>query len=188
MKDMDMQIEALFKEYDTLREEMKMYLNFLRRDMHLTIIVLGVVAGVLRFSPSEFYPHVYTVIPSIIFILIMSLLMTFHMVSVEAKACARIEQSVNELIGLQKAMAWESIIAPQHVRNWTSATTLSTFGILMFFISVFYFSVFHVPTNGGNELSYLHELFYLHVIESVIVAVVFVRVLIFEFVQKTTMP
>ena len=182
MKNMDMQIEALFKEYDTLREEMKMYLNFLRRDMHLTIIVLGVVAGVLRFSPSEFYPHIYTVIPSIIFILIMSLLMTFHMVSIEAKACARIEQSVNELIGLQKAMAWESIIAPQHVRNWTSATTLSTFGILMFFISVFYFSVFHVPTNGGNELSYLH------VIESVIVAVVFVRVLIFEFVQKTTMP
>jgi len=182
MKDMDMQIEALFKEYDTLREEMKMYLNFLRRDMHLTIIVLGVVAGVLRFSPSTFYPHVYTVIPSILFILIMSLLMTFHMVSIEAKACARIEQKVNELIGLQKAMAWESIIAPQYVRNWTSATTLSTFGILMFFISVFYFSVFHVPTNGGNELSYLH------VIESVIVAVVFVRVLIFEFVQKTTMP
>ena len=179
---MDMQIEALFKEYDTLREEMKMYLNFLRRDMHLTIIVLGVVAGVLRFSPSEFHPHVYTVIPSIIFILIMSLLMTFHMVSIEAKACARIEQRVNELVGLQKAMAWESIIAPQHVRNWTSVTTLSTFGILMFFISVFYFSVFHVPPNGGNKL------FYLHVIESVIVAVVFVRVLIFEFVQKTTMP
>ena len=182
MKDMDMQIEALFKEYDTLREEMKMYLNFLRRDMHLTIIVLGVVAGVLRFSPSEFHPHVYTVIPSIVFILIMSLLMTFHMVSIEAKACARIEQRVNELVGLQKAMAWESIIAPQHVRNWTSVTTLSTFGILMFFISVFYFSVFHVPPNGGNKL------FYLHVIESVIVAVVFVRVLIFEFVQKTTMP
>jgi hypothetical protein len=160
-------IDLLLKEYDTLRDEMKLYLRFLRQDTRMILLILGVIVAFGKTADFDIHA-LLPVIPSIVFVFILSQFMSIHMISTEANACADIENRVNKIVG-DKVMCWESEIAKSKVRGLFSVTTLSTLFIILAAFTLFIYASSLVPNNKTIFPCILH------VTEGLIILSIFIR-------------
>lgn len=143
------QTEATLAEYNMLREEMRMFIGFHRRDTQLTLGIVGTLVSVYLSGSAVVNTNALTfIIPSVLFVYFVMQIFNLHMVSVSAKACARIETRINKLLG-GKFLDWESKASRRSVRGPSSPTPIATGSVLLLVISVFvFFSVIAYDSYG----------------------------------------
>jgi hypothetical protein len=133
-----LRMEATLTEYRMLREEMKMFLGFHRTDTQYLCFLLGALIGAYASEKTPVPSDVFAlIVPSLIFLYTLMQVYNLHMVSVEARACARIEERINNLFGGRKVMDWESDVARVAIRGRQSPTPFSTAVFLVFLLVVF---------------------------------------------------
>jgi len=133
-----LRMEATLTEYRMLREEIKMFLCFQRTDTQYLFLLLGALIGAYASGKTPVPSDVFAlIIPSLIFLYTLMQVYNFHIVSVEAKACARIEERINNLFGGRKVMDWESDVSPLAIRGRQSPTPFSNVVFLAFLLVVF---------------------------------------------------
>lgn len=168
-------LEALFKEYDTLRSEMKLYLSFLRMDSRILLLAFGAILALVNSTSFTLIGYLQPIIPTAVFVFILSQYMSLHMISVEAKACANIEKKINNLLCEEKLMSWEHFVAKDSVRGRTTVTSLSTLGIILIAVWVFLLSAYNVSSCLTDSISILHLL------EAIIIVFLFAALLRYEY-------
>lgn len=176
----DNELKATLSEYNMLREEMRMFLEFHRRDTQIFGGILGGLVSIYLSNSTIFNINILTIIiPSLIFLYYSFQIYNFHMVSVEAKACARIEQRINLLLN-RTVMDWESVIAKQNVRGAGSPAPMATVAIMLLFLFIFIvFSLKALDTYGVMSLIF-------HGIELIIIILATVLWVLFE--TKSRLP
>ncbi len=133
-------LTAALAEYSMLREEVRMFARFHRRDTQIVAGLLAVLGGLYLSDKRVVDSQVVgAVIPSLIFLYCVMQIINLHMVSVETKACARIEDRVNRLLCPEIAMDWESAIAREFIRGPYSPTPYATGAFLLLLIGIFAF-------------------------------------------------
>ncbi len=155
------QLNAMLAEYNMLRDEMKVFLDYHRRNSQIFAGIIGVLITVYLSSTANIDTKVLSVIiPSSIFLFYMLQIFNFHMVSMEAKACARLENKINKLLD-NDVMDWESVVARNVVRGAGSPIPLATGSILIFFIGLFIvfaiqaYQVYAVPSLIVHAIEFL---------------------------------
>ena len=117
-------------------------MRFMRQDGHLVVAVLAAVLGTSLWEGS-FLPYKYLslFVPSILFIFLARVISNLYYISVEAKACAKIEERVQSIYG-EWLMDWESKMARKNLRGIKAPNALVICGLYLLFIGIFiYFSI-----------------------------------------------
>jgi len=167
-------------EYNTLREEMRMFLGFIRRDTQILMVFVGALLAAYASKPKDFdVSFVPMMIPSAIFIYVTATAINFFTVSAQAKACQRIEERVNARFKPEIIMEWETYVVPKTIRNPSAVPTLSGIALALLALSVFLiFAIMAYPLDQYKIISLIHGG------EFVVMLIVLVRLYIFNF--KTT--
>jgi hypothetical protein len=132
----DILLTAILSEYKMLRDEMQMFVGYHRRDTQLLIALLSVLVSLYLTNGSLFAVEgLALIIPTLICVYFLMQIFNLYMVSVEAKACARIENRVNALLG-STVMDWENL-SRKVVRSGASPTPLATGVTLLVCVGIF---------------------------------------------------
>jgi hypothetical protein len=133
-----LRMEATLTEYRMLREEMKMFIGFHRTDTQYLCFLLVALIGAYASEKTPIPSDVFAlIVPSLIFLYTLMQVYNFHMVSVEARACARIEERINNLFGGRKVMDWQSDVAPVAIGGRQSPIPFMTAVFIVFLLVVF---------------------------------------------------
>lgn len=171
-------LSAILSEYNMLRNEILMYLGNHRRDTQIIAGVMGILVGLYVAGNSLIDRGLLVIIiPSSLFIYYLAQVMSHHMVSIEAKACARIERRINKLLK-NKVMDWDSVVFKEHAQVPTSASLIALSAVLLFFIALFVvFSLLAIKFYGPISLI-------IHGIELAIMLVASVFMVLFDIKEK----
>lgn len=174
-EDKGIRLDAILAEYNTLREEMRMFLQFHRRDTYLAAIVAGGVVAYMGENLKNLPAFIYAIIPSVIFVYILCQLINLYHVSLQAKACKRVEERVNNLFGTDNIMDWETTVAKKLMRKPSSPVWWAIFGIIFVIIILFLVFVYKAWSQYGWLLRLLH------IGEFIVISIVLVKWAKFEF-------
>ena len=139
-------VNSLLAEYNMLRDEMRLFLSFHRRDTQIVLTIITISYGLIIKSSGnkileKFANELIIIIPSIIFLYIVLQTINFHMVSVQGKSRARIEREINKLLG-NEYMVFDNKISPVHIRSFfKSPIPFATIIYFAFFIFLFFYSL-----------------------------------------------
>ena len=101
------ELEVILTEYRSLREEIRMFVGFHRRDTQLVLAVAAALGSLSLVTPQVQGPRLlYAVLPTVLFVYYMLQLVNVRVASLEAKHCARIEMQLNDAFQLC-LMDWE---------------------------------------------------------------------------------
>jgi hypothetical protein len=149
---MEHQLKAIFSEYEMLRQEMRMFAEYHRRDTQIAFSLLGILIGLYFTQAAPIDQGLLAIlITSTVFIHYLLQIINLHMVSAEAKACARIEGKVNKLLDFN-AMDWESVVGKSSVRTlgFSSPAPIATGAILLFIMIIFAIFAFESAKYYGT--------------------------------------
>jgi len=128
------------------------FIKYHRRDTQIFVLVVGILLGLYGSNIGTKSDIMTLAIPSLVFVYYLMQVFNLHMVSVEAKACARIEKRVNGLFN-KALMDWESKVVRTSLRGFNSPTLIVTLAVLLLFLSLFvYFSVASYWAYGSISL------------------------------------
>ncbi|MBF8264748.1 MAG: hypothetical protein HW384_612 [Dehalococcoidia bacterium] len=171
----EQQLTAILTEYKMLREEMRLFGSFHRRDSQILIGVMAVIVSLYLSNQTIININVLTlIIPSLVFIYLIMQISTVYVTGLEAKACARIEKRINKLLGNQILMDWETTIGRTNLRSSLSPTPFTVGGFYALFVFIFIFFSFQAFQNYGTFSLVIHG------VELVILALALVYWVIFE--------
>jgi hypothetical protein len=154
--------KCLLAEYNSRQEDIRMCAQFHRKDIHLSIIVIGAVLAVSHTSTD--FPSINCnvsslasdILPSVMFVFYLLQIISFHWENVMVRHCARIERLVNDL-SHKNLMDWESFAAKKYIRKLTAPTMFSGIALMAFFLVVFVlFSVEAYSRNNGGLFNIIH--------------------------------
>jgi hypothetical protein len=153
-------INSLLSEYNMLRDEMRLFLGFHRRDTQIILTIITISYGFITKASGDkilekFVNELIFILPSVIFLYIVLQTINFHMVSVQGKSRARIEREINNLLG-GEYMIFDNKISPIHIRSFTkSPIPLATIIYFTFFIWVFLFFSYKEFELNNFKLSFI---------------------------------
>ena len=152
----DWEIQSVLAEYNMLREEMRMFTQFHRRDTHLLIIILGALLAACFAKESKVGMETfYVVAPSVLFIYYLFQIINLHVTSNQSKQCCRIERQLNELSGIT-LMDWEHVVGRYSRKRIQAPTTLSIVALLFASIVLFIFLSVKAFAAYGTWTAILH--------------------------------
>ena len=158
------EIDILLTEYQMHREEMRVFIEFHRRDTQISFVIIAAVIALL--SKGGFNNnYVIMVIPSMIFVLYLAQMLNAHQIKSSARACGCIEKKINSIYDMQ-LMVWESELVPYYMSSKRSITSFSSYGIIALYYIIFIitFSIFIEYNDIRNDL-FIIIYYFLHISE-----------------------
>lgn len=152
----DWELQAVLAEYNMLREEIRMFIQFYRRDTHLLILVLGAMFAACLAKESKLGIETFHIIaPSAIFIYYLFQIINIHMLSIQSQQCSRIERQMNHAAG-RVLMDWESTASPYFRKKPHTPCSFAVIMLLLSGLTLFIFLALQAYNTYGMWSLILH--------------------------------